>query len=142
VAWAGFAFLYYGTIMVVTHVFATFESEEMFADGGNASILYNFDYAAILVACSAEFFGTTLAVFTVDSFGRIRSQLVSYLCGGLSVFTLRFLAYTITKRAVLMVFAFLARLFMMSATCTTWVSTAEILTTVSIPLFLDNQTYL
>lgn len=123
-AWAGFAFTYYGTIIVITKVFASTEDGSEKASGS-----YSFDYGAIFASASAELAGTTLVLFTIDRLGRIPTQTVSYLLGGVSVFVLCALASVDMSRSRLVASAFCARLFYMAATCTTWVSTAELLTT-------------
>ena len=111
--WAGLAFTYYGTILLVTLVFA---------DGSDESI---FDYGAILTSASAELAGTTLALFTMDRWGRVRLQTSAYLLGGVSVLGL----CCSSSRWVRIVWAFLGRLAFMCGSCTTWISTAEVLTT-------------
>lgn len=124
--WAGQAFLYYGTIIAVTLVFAT---EQMHNDSENVNA-YDFDYGAIFWAASSELVGTTLVISVVDRIGRIPSQTVAYTCGGISACILCLLASgKDPQRSHLITAAFCARMFMMSASCTTWVSTAEILTT-------------
>jgi hypothetical protein len=124
VTWAGFAFAYYGTIIAVTLVFSV---EDAAAEGGD---VFDFDYGAIFASASAEVVGTTLVLLTIDKVGRIPSQVVSYAFGGFSVFAMCLGAHhESTSREFLICTAFLARMFFMSATCTTWVSTAEILTT-------------
>lgn len=150
-AWAGLAFVYYGTIMVVTRVFTTSSTSSLdpFNNGTDSSSVsstsssspsqssYSFDYGAILASASAEIAGTTLVILTVDRVGRIVSQSACYALGGASVFALCWLAsdgsdsaaVETASRASLIGAAFAARLFFMAATCTTWVSTAEILTT-------------
>jgi MFS family permease len=125
--WAGFAFLYYGTVMVITEVFAADGRE--YVDGDDESG-YSFDYSAIFTSATAEIAGTTLILFLIDRVGRIRSQAYSYLTGGIMVCILCLLASSENSNRVLMIIiAFLARMFFMSASCATWVSTAEILTT-------------
>jgi MFS family permease len=119
-AWAAFAFGYYGTIMVVTDIFAAEE---------DASGTYNFDYVAIFVSSSAELVGTTFVIFTVDTVGRIPLQVVSFTMAGICVFALCILASQDAQRSVLISLGFAARIFEMAGSCVTWVSTAEILTT-------------
>ena len=62
--WFGLAFSYYGTLMVVTRIFE--DDEETDDDDGDVS----FDYLAIFISSTAEIFGTTLVVLTVDVWGR------------------------------------------------------------------------
>ena len=122
-AWCGFAFIYYGTILAITLIFSS-NSYEAQQNG-----TYHFDYTAIFASSSAELVGLTLVIFTVDTIGRIPSQVICYVCGGLSVFLMCVFASMKAHRGILLSFSFLSRLFMMGATCLTWVSTSEILST-------------
>ena len=131
VTWAGFAFTYYGTIIAVTLVFASGEEMEQVGK-------YSFDYVAILMIACSEIAGTTLVLLMVDRVGRIPAQVCSYVGGGVFCFCLCLLATREavgegveqeSSRGVLIVVAFLARMFFMGGSCTTWVSTAEILST-------------
>jgi hypothetical protein len=78
---------------------------------------------------SAELVGTTFVIFTVDRAGRIPLQMVSYAMAGICVCALCILASQEAERSVLISVGFAARIFEMSGSCVTWVSTAEILTT-------------
>lgn len=91
--------------------------------------LYEFDYSAIFISASAEIFGLIIVIFTVDKFGRIPTQTVSYLIGGFACFVLGVLGFQESSRWMLLLMAFLSRMAMMGASCTTWVSTSEILPT-------------
>lgn len=122
--WGGFAFGYYGTILAISKVFAASSS-----DGSSNNTDYDFDYAAIFQSGAGEVLGTTLVLLTIDRFGRIPSQITSYAMGGICVFLLCIFANRNAPPNVLILLAFLARTFEMSASCVTWVSTAEILTT-------------
>jgi MFS family permease len=124
-AWAFFAFGYYGTIEVVTSIFA---SQHDASPDGEAGTYY-FDYGAIFVSSSAELVGTTFVILLVDTAGRIPLQIVSFTMAGISVCALCVLASHGYPRHVLIAFAFAARIFEMAGSCVTWVSTAEILTT-------------
>jgi len=129
VAWAGFAFCYYGTIMVVTMVFAEIDEDADNNPANGEDAEYQFDYGAILASACSEIAGTTIVLFLIDRVGRIPTQAVSYTLGGCMVCALCFLANNSASRASLIIAGFLARMAFMSASCTTWVSTAEILTT-------------
>ncbi|CAJ1969206.1 unnamed protein product [Cylindrotheca closterium] len=118
-AWAAFAFAYFGTIMTITEIF-----DDSDPDGSN-----DFDYGAIFVSSSAELIGTTIAIILVDVVGRIPLQVMSYSLGGVSVYALCRFAEKGMPRNTLLAFSFAARIFEMSGTCVTWISTAEILTT-------------
>lgn len=155
-AWGFFAFGYYGTIMVITEIFDSAEqqhqqqspeyeyrtgsgSETEFDlvvadDGGQqpttvTTAAYSFDYWAIFVSSSAELVGTTVAILSVDAAGRIPLQLVAYTLAGVSVCALCLAASNHAHRKVLIALGFAARIFEMTGSCVSWVSTAEILTT-------------
>jgi MFS family permease len=82
-----------------------------------------------LTAASAELVGQTFVLLTIETWGRVRTQALSYLLGGISVFGLAWFAAGNSKRGILMFLAFLARMFMMGSSSTTWVVTAELLPT-------------
>ena len=108
-------------------VFASANDDDPDQDGAES---YSFDYWAIFTSASAEVAGTTFIILLVDRIGRIPSQALSYFGGGCSLLMLCLLAsQEDASRSHLIVFSFLARMFFMSASCATWVSTAEILTT-------------
>jgi hypothetical protein len=119
--------LYFGTIIVVTMVFASAGNDEPDQHGAES---YSFDYWAIFTGASAEVAGTTLIILLVDWIGRIPSQALSFVGGGCSLLILCLLAgQEDASRSHLIMFSFLARMFFMSANCATWICTAEILTT-------------
>eukprot|EP00751_Fragilariopsis_kerguelensis_P050434 CAMPEP_0171050028 /NCGR_PEP_ID=MMETSP0736-20130129/52098_1 /TAXON_ID=186038 /ORGANISM="Fragilariopsis kerguelensis, Strain L26-C5" /LENGTH=263 /DNA_ID=CAMNT_0011502605 /DNA_START=901 /DNA_END=1692 /DNA_ORIENTATION=+ len=107
---------------------------EIFDSEGKSSVqgqnyTYSFDYGAIFVSSSAELFGTTFAIFSVDTVGRIPLQVVAYAMAGVSVCSLYLSAANDANRIVLIALAFAARIFEMIGSCVSWVSTAEILST-------------
>lgn len=120
--WFGFAFSYYGTIMVVTRIFG---SEE---NGDNGERIY-FDYGAIFVSSTAELFGTIIVIALVDRIGRIPTQFVSYLCGGVGLLLLCICSSFGANKIIIILLAFSVRICEMAGSCVTWISTAEILTT-------------
>lgn len=122
--WLGYAIGYYGTILAVTRVFDPEAGENIDAHGGTPG----FDYKAIFISASAEIVGLVVVIQTVDSIGRIPSQVTAYICGGIFVFSLSMVANT-ANTTVLTILAFCARAFEMMGSCVTWVSTAEILST-------------
>lgn len=124
--WAGFAFTYYGAIIAITLAFSGTDEEFMDEDAaGN----YSFDYGAIFTSASSELAGTTLVIFLIDRLGRIPTQTISYIGGGISIVLFCFATDNGSSRAVMMTTSFLARMFFMGGSCSTWVSTAEIMTT-------------
>lgn len=121
--WAAFAFSYYGTVLITTDVFDSTESN---AEGNNT---YNFDYSAIFVSSSSELIGITLIYFAIDNYGRIPLQAGSYALAGICLFAFCTLAYYNAERTVLVALGFAARIFEMTGSIVTWVSTTEIFTT-------------
>merc|ERR1712194_689799 len=79
-------------------------------------------------SASAEILGLSVVIHTIDSVGRVPTQAISYVFGGLCFFSLTMAVGTVNNN-VLVVLAFFGRAFEMMGNCVTWVSTAEILTT-------------
>ncbi|KAL7578258.1 hypothetical protein ACA910_012676 [Epithemia clementina (nom. ined.)] len=138
--WCGFAFGYYGAILAVTKVFEKTDDDDGDSTSPNTDVhyleapsstekSYDFDYSAIFLSSAAELVGTTLVIILVDRVGRISSQVGCYFLAGICVCLLCVLHAWEYPRYVLVIFGFAARVFEMGGTCTTWVSTAEILTT-------------
>lgn len=136
--WGVSAFGYYGTIMTITRVFesdddvsplpsnSTLSADHHPADTGTGE---TFDFSAIFISNAAEVVGVTFVIFGVDRIGRIPSQVVSYALSGFFLGALCYWASIHASRPLLIALGFCARVFVMSATCVTWVSTAEILST-------------
>jgi MFS family permease len=125
--WGAYAFGYYGVIMLITEIFENVQGDT--SNDVRTHPKYNFDFGAIFVSSSAELVGASLAILGVDRVGRIPVQIVSYSAAGLSVCALAVLASNGGGRSALISLGFVARIFEMSGSCVTWVSTAEILTT-------------
>jgi len=145
--WFGFGFLYYGVIIAVSLVFtneqsssSSYGNDDDFEEGTSSSS-YDFDFAAIFITASAELFGLIAVLCTIDSVGRIPSQTMAYRIGGISTFVLGILCFFWIEhgndsgddkpfhRYTLIGFAFVSRMAMMASSCTTWVSTSEMLST-------------
>lgn len=124
VAWFGLAFLYYGAILAVSLVFTEVNDDDNAEDG-----VYDFDYQAIFISASSEIVGLVVVLMLIDRWGRIPTQTFTYIMGGVCCLFLGYAAHFDASRTVLVILAFVARMAMMGATCTTWVSTSEILTT-------------
>ncbi|KAL7469539.1 hypothetical protein ACHAXS_009790 [Conticribra weissflogii] len=122
--WMGYAIGYYGSILAVTRVFDPDAAEDAEFHEGSP----NFDYKAIFISASAEIFGLFIVIQTVDSIGRIPSQVASYIMAGIFMFTLAMSVGT-ANNTILTILAFLCRAFEMMGACVTWVTTAEILPT-------------
>jgi MFS family permease len=108
----------------VTRIFDTDAVDGAEAVGGPPE----FDYKAIFISASAEILGLLVVIQTVDTVGRVYSQVASFLLGGILVFILGMLTTT-ANWTVLTVLAFFARACMMAGSCSTWVTTAEIYST-------------
>mmetsp|Transcript_22109 Transcript_22109/g.33475 ORF Transcript_22109/g.33475 Transcript_22109/m.33475 type:complete len:501 (+) Transcript_22109:47-1549(+) len=123
--WIGYAVGYYGTILAVTRIFDEDAYDAQDDNGGTP----HFNYQAIFISASAEILGLIVVIRTVDSLGRVPSQVMSYLFGGTLLFTLSILSTVTSNSAILTALSFFARAFEMMGSCVTWVSTAEIYTT-------------
>lgn len=122
--------MYYprGTVQIITLVF-TGETESV--SGGSS---YSFDYGAIFVSSTAELVGVTVTLLLVDRTGRMATQSVLYIAGGLLVFGMCWMAAepgaaSGSGRVPIIVVSFLARMCVMGAAQLTWLITAEILPT-------------
>lgn len=97
---------------MITNVFSA-DGEEYDADE-DAVGQYAFDYAAIFTSAVSEIAGTTIAILMIDRLGRIPSQVITYICGGISMLAFCLLASLDgTSRSWLVVTSFLARMFFM-----------------------------
>lgn len=147
-AWGGFGIAYYGSILSITKVFDEGgESEKnttlaAIAETGNVTSFValsaepsettDFDYTAIFISSSAELLGTTFVILLVDRVGRIPTQVVSYALAGICIFMLCTLTSSTgaaSDRWELVGLGFMLRALDMAATCTSWVMTAEVLST-------------
>ena len=154
--WFGLGFLYYGVILAVSLVFTIEELGDQengnnyageYGNNAGASSSYDFDFSAIFITASSEIFGLIVVLCTIDSIGRIPSQTVAYRIGGVATFVMGILYVVWINSAdffaaadnnddsnkyyrySLIGLAFIARMAMMGASCTTWISTSEMLTT-------------
>ena len=123
--WCGKAFMYWGTIQIVTLVFSDTNGQDLPDDQ-----TYTFDYGAIFSSSAAEIVGQTIAILVVERIGRVLPMSILYLLGGISVVALCTLAELGTaSRTVMIVLAFLARMFVMGAGGLVWLATAEVFPT-------------
>jgi len=127
ILWFSFGFCYYGTILAITRVFVSEESP--IDDATSTNNEPTFDYGSIFISCLAEVGGVLFSTLTVESWGRIPSQVTGYTGGGISVFLMCLFAFNGVPNQVMTLIAFMARLFEISANSVTWISTAEIYTT-------------
>ncbi|KAG7344213.1 major facilitator superfamily transporter [Nitzschia inconspicua] len=112
----GKAFLDHGTVSMAVKVFSNDERQQ--------------DYQAWFSA-SSEFLGLILVYITIDRWGRAATQCLAYASGGLVCLTLALLGdYDPNFNPNgLLIMAFMAHLFINSATTVTWIATTEVLST-------------
>jgi MFS transporter, putative metabolite:H+ symporter len=112
----GKAFLDHGTVAMAVTVFSHDERQQ--------------DYQAWFSA-SSEFLSLILVYNIIDRWGRAATQCLAYASGGLVCLTLALLGDydpSINPNGLL-VMAFMAHLFINSATTATWIATTEVLST-------------
>ncbi|CAB9497354.1 Synaptic vesicle 2-related protein [Seminavis robusta] len=123
--WLGKSFMYWGTVQLVTLVFANEDPNNLQNDQ-----TYTFDYGAIGASALAEVVGATITIVFLERGGRMTLQSILYLMTGIfSIILCLFASDASPNRAVLVVFAFLARMCAQGATGLTWLITAEIIPT-------------
>lgn len=127
VLWSGFAMCYYGAIMIITRIFEG-EQHQGVNNGDENLQSSSFDYSAIFISSTAEAMGTAMAICLVDRIGRIPTIAGSYFAGGIVLFLLCFFVDQL-GRTVTVTLSFMSRIFEMIASCTVWISTAELFTT-------------
>lgn len=120
--WFSVAFTYYGVLQLTTNIFSS-------TDTTGDITTYTFDYVPILISAFSEFAGTTLIFFAVDWLGRVPSQYISFLTGGITVLALSLLAEYGGSGAAEMVVSFISRMSFMAGFSTTYLHTVEILPT-------------
>ena len=87
-----------------------------------------FDYSAIFISSSAEVIGLMIVLSSIETFGRVPSQVTFYAAGGICLFLLCYRANS-GERYGLITLAFITRMFETAASCVTWISTMEIFST-------------
>ena len=116
---------YWGSIQIVTLVFAEFEVQGdgtfIFEEGEQ----YDYDYEAILSSSLAEVFGQTAVLLLIDRIGRVPTQALSYALGAWAISSLCLVAHLEDRgnemdRYILVGLAFVSRAFIMAATSVTW----------------------
>jgi putative MFS transporter len=112
----GKAFLDHGTVTMAVTIFSNDQRQQ--------------DYQALFTA-SAEFLSLILVYMLIDRWGRNATQCLAYASGGLVCLTLSLIGDydpSINPNALL-IMAFMAHLFINSATTATWIATTEVLST-------------
>jgi MFS family permease len=113
----GMAFLDHGTLTLTVSVFSNDARQQ--------------DYQAIFRS-AAELAGLWLAWWTIDDYGRIRSQQFAFLTGGVLCLVISVLITPVTMNDydnLLLVMAFITRMMVTTGTCAAWISTTEVLAT-------------
>ena len=113
----GQAFCYHGSVAMAVSVFSQDDRQQ--------------NYQALFSA-GAEVIGIIgLATFTIDRWGRIPTQCLTYAAAALTSLTLSvwYELPFLENGNALIIFAFLSRMFMFGGRGTTWVTTTEVLST-------------
>ena len=115
VVWMVFGFTYNGLIFFSGRLYTS--------DDDNNSC--SFDYFSIFINATGEICGVILAIYLIDYQGRSRSQYMLYTASAIAVV---FIGISQSKNSLLVI-AIIARVFIMAASCATWVATPELLVT-------------
>ena len=108
--------------MAITRVFKS--------DATTQTSSISFDFGAIAISSLAESIGVFFAVLTVDSIGRIKSQVWYFALAGIAGVAMLWLPQSAGEFVILRTFfALAARCFEISANCITWITAAEVLKT-------------
>jgi len=105
--------VYYGVVLFVTREFDTSSG-----DGDSCS----FNYPPIFENASAELIGIFVSFFVINR-GRVLSQSLFYFLGGVATVTMGSVGYDATA---VVVASNIARVFVMGASCCTWVAAPEV----------------
>jgi hypothetical protein len=123
-----FGFSTYGTVLLITSVF----ERQGDVDAPLNNSVPDFHYSAIAFSALSESFGVFVALLTVNSLGRIKSQVASYSLAGIAGIGLC-IASSLKdwsgRVIVLTILAFFARAMELMSNCLTWMTTAEVLRT-------------
>lgn len=115
IIWAAFGFVFYGMSYVVADLF---EADD---DGREC----DFDYSYLLLIYSTEFLGAAFPLMTIDSWGRVQTQVFWYVTSGASVLIVGLVHDSFTQLIASGVFM----TAMMAASSVTWVHTPELYST-------------
>eukprot|EP01038_Epipyxis_sp_PR26KG_P007600 gene7600-10349_t len=118
--WFLFGFTYYGLILYVSRLYSNTSKD-------SGSDTCSFDYQDIFINASSEIIGITFVAFFIDSWGRVRSQSIFYVIGGLAIL---FMGFDPPNAYVLML-SIIGRIAIMAASSATWVTTPELYCTES-----------
>lgn len=141
--WFGYGFSYNGIVMAITRVFESDGSNALSSssmDGTDITTAISFDFGAIALSSLAESIGVFLAILTIDSAGRIKSQVWYFSLAGVAGVAMLWMPSSSSPSSWLFLssrqqhmlktlFALVARCFEISANCITWITTAEVLKT-------------
>lgn len=138
------------TSAATTDVAVDFDDDENhIINSSNEQIDFHFDYGAIIISTLAEATGATVVFLTVDRFGRKCLHSLSFAVGGMTILMLCIFAAAAAggnddggtttdlssssirrwkdRREILILFSFLARMFVFVGSSITWIWTAELL---------------
>jgi MFS family permease len=117
--WYCFGFCYYGVILFVARVF------EGNSESHTDTNICNYNYQAIFTTAFSEVFGTIFTLYSIDKWGRIKTQIFLYSLAGVSVFLMGLDLGT----SFISVTAMIARSSASAASMSTWVATPELVPT-------------
>jgi MFS family permease len=117
--WFTFGFNYVGIILFVSKIF---EHDTSTASTNTCE----FEYTSIFINSFSECAGLAIAMITIDSCGRISSQLIGY---GLAGVSLLLLAFGFLGHSSLISISFIARMLIFGTSTISWESTPELLST-------------
>lgn len=128
--WGCFGFCYYAVILLVSRV-----NESHHTDGvslstevlslGSGHTTCDYNYLAILASAGSEVMGTVFSLYTVDRWGRVRTQVVLYSLSAISVLFMSLQGHAFLVSAISMI----ARCAASAASMATWVATPELFST-------------
>jgi len=106
--WGLFGFTYYGLVIFQGRIFS---NQDEAASKESTVETCHFDYSSIFYNASSEFFAVLLSAALINHMGRIYSQSVCYIIGGVAVIVM---GYGVSP-GVLLFFSIVARMCAMSA---------------------------
>lgn len=124
IVWLCFGFTYYGTILLISRIY----QENGDDDGDDDGFVCDFQYGEIFISAVSEIPAVLMVRLLIDSWGRCNTQVLTYGVAGISVIFLGIRATNQNSFSVL-VFSFISRMFVLGATCATWVATPELFDT-------------
>lgn len=114
ISWFAFGFCYYGVILFSTTIFQKNNNDD-------DVLTCDFDYAPIFYAATSEIIGLYMLTWTIDSIGRVPTQIGCFL--SVAIFVVLMSAKFNNDSTI--IFALFARLFAISTNTVVWLTTPE-----------------